>query len=873
MHRSPEAVGPHRHDEDEGGFQMRYSLDHAQWRLKGVAPNVPLQGNIMETGRPFRGLTPWLDCQVPGGVALALYRAGWLEYPYYGMNSLKCEWVEHRWWMYETTVKTPELSGSKILLRFSGVDYDALIYLNNRLLGEHVGMFEPFSYDITEEFRNSDTLKIQVMIKSAPEEVAQVGRTSDTTTQKSRFGYKWDFGTRLVNLGIWQSVELVAQNDYTLEDISVGSDLDGLERGIVRITGRVRGPGAEENALRVQAALSLDGAKKAAGTIRVENGRFAGELTVEHPELWYPNGRGAHPLYDLVLELYHGEDCQDVWQCKQGIRRLRYLANDRAPRGALPYTYEVNYEKVYIKGVNLTPLDHIYGDIPPERYETTLQAVAAMNVNFVRVWGGGLIETELFYDLCDRYGLLVWQEFIQSSSGIDNVPSKHPEFLALLEKTARSAVTVKRNHTCLAAWSGGNELMDEHGVPAGYDDPNIAMLKSVTDTLDPDRMMYPTSASGPNERQSSVPDTSHDVHGDWEYGGNPGHYQAQSSADHLFNSEFGCSGVSGPRTACRVLPKEEWRPANMRDNAVWRFRGDWWCTYERDTELFGRMDRFPEFSSASQWIQAEAVRYTVEANRRRAFRNSGSVIWQFNEPWPNIANTCLYTYFDEPKMAYYWAKHAYAPYHVSLDYRRLNYRAGETFSAGVWLSRDAFLQVREADVTARVLGMDGRTLYSCQEHCTLEEAHSTRCLTLTFPVPAQAVFAVRVCAQSGGYRDETCYFFSTCAEEIYRPYLQLPEPELEVRRETQEPGKERYVITNRGRTAALHIHALELTDRWIMLPEQDFITLFPGETQTVTLRFRPRFNYGFDEYPDAPRDGAPQVTFRAFPLREMFAAQ
>lgn len=852
---------------------MEYSLCHAKWRLKGVAPNVPMQGNIMETGRPFRGLTPWLDCRVPGGVALALYRAGWLEYPYYGMNSLKCEWVEHRWWMYETTIERPNLSGSKFLLRFLGVDYDALIYLNNRLLGEHVGMFEPFSYDITEEFLKSDRLKIQVMIKSAPDEVAQVGRTSDTTTQKSRFGYKWDFGTRLVNLGIWEDVQIVSRNDHALEDISVSTDLDGVEQGIVRIAGRVRSWAAENIPQRVEAVLTREGAEKARGSISVENGAFAGELRIEHPELWYPNGRGAQPLYDLVLSLYAADACEDVWRCKQGIRRLRYLANDNAPRGALPYTYEVNYEKVYIKGVNLTPLDHIYGDIPPERYETTLRAIAEMNVNFIRVWGGGLIEKEYFYDLCDRYGFLVWQEFIQSSSGIDNVPSKHPEFLALLEKTARSAVKVKRNHTCLAAWSGGNELMDEHGVPAGYDDPNIAMLKSITDTLDPCRMMYPTSASGPNERQSDIPDTSHDVHGDWEYGGNPGHYHAQATADHLFNSEFGCSGVSSSKTACRVLPKEEWRPANMRDNAMWRFRGDWWCTYERDLELFGEIDRFPEFSSASQWIQAEAVRYTVEANRRRAFRNSGSVIWQFNEPWPNIANTCLYTYFDEPKMAYYWAKHAYAPYHVSLDYRRLDYRAGEMFAADVWLSHDAFLQVQEADVTAQVLGMDGRILYSCRQHCVLDSAHSTRCMALSFPAPEQEVFAVRVAAQSGAYQDETCYFFSTRTEQIYRPYLQLPEPELEVRLVSQEGEKACYTIANRGKTAALHIHAVELTDRCIMLPEEDFVTLFPGETRTVTLHFRPRFNYGFDEYPDVPQEGAPEVTFRAFPLREMFFAQ
>ncbi len=453
----------------------RFSLSGECWRLKGVAPNVPLQGNIMETGRPFRGLTPWMDCRVPGGVAPALYRTGWLEHPYFGMNSLKAEWVEHRWWMYETTLPRPELGGERIFLRFLGVDYDAFIYLNNQLLGEHVGMFEEFSHDITEIFRSSDTLTLRVLIKDAPEEVAQVGRTSDTTTQKSRFGYKWDFGTRLVNLGIWRDVLLEARERYALSEPYVSADLDG-NLGFIRCSGKVVAYCSGGETLRVEATAELDGIVKARETFPVANGDFAGVLEIPQPALWYPNGRGKQPLYRVRLTLLAGEEKLDSWQCSQGVRRLRFLQNENAPAGALPYTYEVNGEKIYIKGVNFTPLDHIYGDIPDAQYQASLEAAAAMGVNLIRVWGGGIIEDERFYDLCDRLGILVWQEFIQSSSGMDNVPSKHPEFLELLEKTARCALLRCRNHTSLAAWSGGNELMDEEGVPAGYGDRNIAML-------------------------------------------------------------------------------------------------------------------------------------------------------------------------------------------------------------------------------------------------------------------------------------------------------------------------------------------------------------------------------------------------------------
>lgn len=197
----------------------------------------------METGRAMKGLTPWIDCQVPGGVALALYRAGWIEHPYFGMNSLKAEWIEHRWWMYETTFRKPMLEGTRFSLVFHGVDYDALIYLNNQFLGEHVGMYDAFSFDITDTFLEAETLKLVVILKDAPDEMGQVGYTSETQTQKSRFNYKWDFGTRLVNLGIWKDVEIIAEEACALRDLHVRTDVTDEGAGQVIASGAVEGRG------------------------------------------------------------------------------------------------------------------------------------------------------------------------------------------------------------------------------------------------------------------------------------------------------------------------------------------------------------------------------------------------------------------------------------------------------------------------------------------------------------------------------------------------------------------------------------------------------------------------------------------------------
>ena len=148
---------------------MRYSLAEEEWRVTAVHPYVPYMGKSMETGAALSGIFEPVPCQAPGGVHLAMYQAGRLAHPYYEMNSLQCEWLENKWWVYETTFTKPELLGRRILLVFDGVDYEADIYLNDQWLGAHTGMYEGFSFDITELFARHHTFTLKVLIKSAPD--------------------------------------------------------------------------------------------------------------------------------------------------------------------------------------------------------------------------------------------------------------------------------------------------------------------------------------------------------------------------------------------------------------------------------------------------------------------------------------------------------------------------------------------------------------------------------------------------------------------------------------------------------------------------------------------------------------------------------
>lgn len=831
--------------------KQRYDLSQCKWMLKGTAPYVPLRKKSMETGEQLEGITEWIPADVPGGVALALYRAGYIEHPYYGMNSLKCEWIENKWWIYETSFPAPELTGTKIRLDFLGVDYECMVYWNNRFLGTHEGMFEPFSWDLTDFYRKGEPVTLRVLLKHAPDEMGQIGRTSETFTQKSRFNYKWDFGTRLVNLGIWKEVYLTGVDRAEMEDLFIRGETDEDGNSYFRISARV--PNQECFLARV--SFWMENGEKTTSEQEIQNGRMDLSLFVENPVLWYPNGLGKPSLYDVTVSLYQEGELLERIHKRCGIRKIECLQNEKAPSGARPYLLSVNGIKMYVKGVNLTPLDHIYGDVPKEQTEDVLRRAVEMNCNLVRVWGGGIIETEYFYECCDRLGLLVWQEFIQSSSGIDNIPSRNSEFLILLRKSACAAVMEKRNHTCLAIWSGGNELMDENRVPVTEEDPNIAMLHEIVTKEDPDRIFLPTSASGPGEFISLKPDRSHDVHGWWQYQGNPQHYEFYSASDSLFHSEFGCDGMSSLACLQRFLPESErLYPVAMCENDIWRFHGEWWCTWKREMDMVGPSSGLRGYIAASQWLQAEGLRYILEANQRRKFRNSGSIIWQLNEPWPNVSCTSLLEYYGSPKMAYYWAKNAFGHFYPSFDYRKLHFAPGETFRGELWLFTDSTVMRTRAAIMTQILDLYGNIMDEKKHERIMEPNCSNPMGEMEWTVPKDfsGIFVLRLTAEAEGFTGRNLYYFSTQKETPYRSALEdggaevkLQVSDFDGREERQ--GEVTARLENRGSKAALHIRLYDRSDRYLLYPEDNYITLFPKEVRNISIKYCLKYRFGFDE--------------------------
>ena len=668
----------------------RYDL--VDWTAEAHNHYVPFQGRNAETDIQNKSLLPRIPIKVPGSIYDALVTAGLLEDPNYEMNSLKAQWVAGYWWKYQTELEmTVPAEGERAELVLEGVDYKGHIFFNGKKVGYSENMYVPFVADVTELVKDGAN-QIAVVLENAPDEIGQIGHTSKVLTQKARFNYKWDWCTRLVSIGLYRPAYIRIYETVRVEnfyfkpvgiegDAEIYVDLHGNTEGC-RVRASVGGASFESD-------LDFKYRRTAKGRVHVDN-----------VKLWYPINEGEQYLYDLVIDVLKDSKVIHTETHKVGFRQITLEQNDDAPIGALGYVFTVNGKKVYARGVNLTPLDHTcYND--PEKLEALLTLMKRANMNVIRVWGGGVIEDELFYSLCDRMGFMVWQEFIQSSSGIDNIPSKHEEFLINQHKTAVWATKSRRNHACLAVWSGGNELMDADWVPSDFADRNLGELLGVVRQYSPHVAMLPTSASGPHQNLDlSHPGENHDVHGHWKYYGVVDQYRIFNGSDSLFHSEFGVDGMTYVRSLEKFLSKDNLKPTDMNQNYVWRHHGEWWDTYHRDCAIFGPVETLEQQVGRSQFIQAEGLRYGLEANRRRAFRNSGSIIWQVNEPYPNVSSTDLIDYYMETKPVFWQVGKAFAPLNVSLRYDKLVWDKGEEVSAEVYVMLDGEEQEVEYSYTA-----------------------------------------------------------------------------------------------------------------------------------------------------------------------------
>lgn len=701
------------------------SLDGPDWWLRGfLGEDWRMRGAHLAEPAPADG---WVPAEVPGSVLDALHRAGQVADPYHARQSLLAEWVPQRSWVYRRTFGLDPLpADGRAFLEFDGIDPGGTVFLDGREVVRHDGMYLPCSVEVTallHRHRNRDGRHaLAVVIDPAPDSEPQVGRTSRVGVHKGRMGYGWDFCPRIVHQGLWQPARVRVTGPARIADVWARPRVEPGGRSAevdVRVTldapagraFRVAATLTDATGDRVEAEASVTAGTGAAGDPVPARLR----LPVAGPRLWWPNGMGGQELYRLRVAVSAGAGgWSDTGVVPVGLRTLAFAGNEGAPPSASPYTLVANGHRGYLKGWNWVPADALYGAVRPDRLEHLLTLARDAGVNLLRVWGGGLIETPDFYNLCDRLGILVWQEFAQSSSGIESVPCAGDGFVRRMAAEAGRIVPLRRNHPSLAIWCGGNELQHPDGRPLDDRAPVLAALRDVVRRLDPDRHWLPTSPSGPRflnrlDVIAADPDGQHDVHGPWEHQGLTGHYRLYDAGTSLLLSEFGVEGMAHERVVEAVVPPSS-RKLPTRADPVWDHLGRWWNNEPLVRQAFGdAIGDLRALGRASQFLQADGLRYAVEANRRRAPRSSGTIPWQLNEPFPNGWCTAAVDYQGEPKPAYHWVRRAYRRCHVSARLATQAWSGREPFEAEVWAWSDGE-PAGPAAVTARVVALDGSVL-------------------------------------------------------------------------------------------------------------------------------------------------------------------
>ncbi len=640
-----------------------------EWSLCGKYPYCEYLFKSVETKEKLHGIFDKITAHVPGSVFDDLLRAGLIQDPYFEQQSLQSEWVSNRWWTYTTEFTAEDKAGERTFLCFDGIDNLAQIYLNDQFLLRLEGANNPTKIEVTGKLCGRNTVK--VVIEAEPLEMGQIGLTSRINSQKPRFGYKWDFSRRLVNMGIYGAAYVYRTGEARIDDVQIDYTVkEGNVFGQVKLGLDVSRKGVYECVLTV----SEQGKAIVSTRKFVHCGRYKKAIlpfSIQDAKIWHPNGYGEQPQYEIRAEVIQGGQISDCYQTECGFRTVRMVANEGAPKGALPYTCEVNGKKVYLRGYNFLPLDMMYGVDISERLQKLLDLLKESNVNILRIWGGGLIGSKELFAECAKRGIMIWQDFIQSGSGYDSKPNTDKVYLKKLATVSEKAVKSLRNTTSLIIWGGGNELYDDAGKPVKYANKNIKLLRKIVKKYDSGRMFYPASPSGPNSFYDRTHrGRSHDVHGYYKYimEKDIWHNRLHNESDTLLNSEYSIDAVSCRRTLASMLKPENMIVTDSLRNLTWRHLGDWWNTLDRDESVFGKIETLNDYILASQYIQAEGLRYETEANRRRAFENSGSIIWQANEPCPNVAATTVIDYYNRPKMAYYAVKAAFAPILASVRY-------------------------------------------------------------------------------------------------------------------------------------------------------------------------------------------------------------
>lgn len=618
--------------------------------------------------------TTWLAAEVPGEVHMDLFRNKIIEAPFVGNNELDLQWISKEDWEYKTTFSVTDKMQSKkhLELNFKGLDTYASVYLNDSLILETKNAFRDYKVDVKSFLRDKNDLKVVFKSTSIAEEKEKARLSYELPegnrvyTRKPQFQYGWDWGPQFNTMGISEPIELIAWDDYKIENFYAEQSV--LNDSVADLIFQISYKTVVEDRLTYEFYINDTLELTQYGEANDKSARFP--FQIKNPKKWWPHNIGAPYLYNVKCVVKKGNQILDSIRVKKGLRTIE-LVTEKDSIGASFY-FKVNEVPVYAKGANYIPQNSFQNQVKKDHYETLLSDVVEANMNMLRVWGGGIYERDIFYDLCDEKGILVWQDFMFACA-------MYPGDEAFLENVkieAEQQVNRLRKHASIALWCGNNENSEgwrRWGWQSNRGEEEKAEIWSnyltLFDSILPQIVASNTSTpyweSSPSYgRGNPKHKTEGDAH-DW------GIWHDEYPFEHLqdnvprFMSEFGFQSFPSYEAIKFINANDSISIASQA-----------FSTHQKHARGFSIIENymardFPvptndeDYVYVSQLLQAYGMTMGIEAQRRAKPYTMGTLYWQLNDCWP-VASWSSIDFMGNWKALHYKAKRSFDNVLVSL---------------------------------------------------------------------------------------------------------------------------------------------------------------------------------------------------------------
>ncbi len=697
---------------------------------------------VIDSGWEFSevGTNEWMDAVVPGCVHADLIRHKKIDNPFYRLNEHDVQWIDKKDWEYKTTFKVNAslLKNNHVLLDLKGLDTYADVYLNDSLILSANNMFRDWRVECKQILKGGEnSLRIYFhspimtgleiydnypyVVQSSENDLAKIGHVPgekrvSPLIRKAPYQFGWDWGPRLVTSGIWKAVIVEAWSSARIANIYT------------------RHKQVDEVKALLSSELEIESTEKQVATVNilvddevvkskdVSLSRGVNEIEVEYeignPKLWWPNGLGEQSMYKLTAEVITSHGKSD-YSYNLGLRTVE-LVRDKDEVGVSFY-FKVNGYPVFMKGANVIPNDVFLDRVTPEKYEHIIKSAHDSNFNMLRVWGGGIYEKNIFYDLCDKYGILIWQDFMFAC----NMYPGDPEFLNSVKEEAQYNVRRLRNHPSIAMWCGNNEILEgwfqwgwkinntreqPEGAKAmwkAYKDIFLDILPGAVEKYDPDR---PYWSSSPQSYDTVV---SHSVDGDkhdWRVWFHKVPFTEYHKDPARFVSEYGFQSFPELKTIKKyALPEDYDIESEVMLSHQRSFIGNKQIKYYLEQDYRKPKD-FESFIYTGLVLQAEGIKTGIEGHRMNMPYTMGSLYWQLNDVWP-VASWSSIDYYGNWKALQYFVRKAFEPVIVVPDTK--------TKELQVYVVSDK-LKDFDATLESRILDFKGEELWNSSEKITVK---------------------------------------------------------------------------------------------------------------------------------------------------------